>query len=49
MSDPLTVAQVQSIGAAAGGIGQLVGGIVGAANQEELEERASANLDTALQ
>ena len=49
MSNPLTVAQVQSIGSAASGIGQLVGGIVGMANQEELEERASANLDTALQ
>ena len=49
MSNPLSVAQVQSIGAAAGGIGQLVGGIVGAANQKELEERASANLDAALQ
>ena len=46
---PLSVAQVQSIGAAAGGIGQLVGGIAGAANQKELEARASANLDTALQ
>ena len=49
MSKPLSVAQVQSIGSAASGIGQLVGGIVGMANQEELEERASANLDTALQ
>jgi hypothetical protein len=48
-NQPLSVAQVQSIGAAAGGIGQLVGGIAGMLNQEELEERASANLDAALQ
>ena len=45
----LTQGQASAIGTAAGGVGQLVGGIVGMLNQEELEATASANLDTALQ
>ena len=38
-----------ALGTAAGGVGQLVGGIAGALNQRELERNAQASLDEANQ
>jgi hypothetical protein len=48
MSD-LTLAQAQSIGSAIGGFGQLVGGIAGALNQKDLEQRTQKELEAAQQ
>ena len=48
MSEGLTQGQASAIAGGAAGLGSLVGGIVGMANQAQLEREASASLDAAL-